>query len=202
MSTTYHAHGMETRATPTNLEGVVLIDVDFFRDERGFFIEFYHRQRFHDLGLKYEFVQDNHSRSSKGVLRGLHYQSEAAPMGKLVRCTTGLIFDVAVDIRMGSPTFGKWFGTELGAENMRQVMVPSGFAHGFVTLSDYAEVQYKCTGYYTPSAEGTLAWNDSQIAVEWPVAKPVLSVRDQKGVTLQQYAEQPAFRFAEEVEES
>jgi len=186
---------METQVTPTKLKGVVLIDIDFFRDERGFFIEFYHKERFRELGLEYEFVQDNHSRSSEGVLRGLHYQDETAPMGKLVRCTAGAIFDVAVDIRAGSPTFGDWFGTELSAANMRQIMVPSGFAHGFLTLSDLAEVQYKCTGYYTPSSEGTLAWNDPQIGIAWPIGNPQVSNRDRNGMTMLQYAERPAFRF-------
>ncbi len=186
---------MKIQVTPTNLPGVALIDTDFFRDQRGFFIEFYHRQRFAEHGLEYEFVQDNQSGSTQGVLRGLHYQDERAPMGKLVRCTVGAIFDVAVDIRVGSPTFGRWFGVELSAETMRQVMVPSGFAHGFVTLSDRAEVQYKCTGYYTPVSEGTLAWNDPEVAIDWPIAAPTLSARDQRGMTLGEYMKSPAFQF-------
>lgn len=186
---------MRIEVTPTSLEGVVLIDTHLFRDERGFFIEFYHRQRFAEQGLDYEFVQDNHSGSVKGVLRGLHYQNETAPMGKLVRCTVGVIFDVAVDIRVGSPTFGRWFGVELSAASMRQIMVPDGFAHGFATLSDRAEVQYKCTGYYNPTSEGTLAWNDPDVAIDWPVAAPTLSSRDQQGLTLREYLSSPAFRF-------
>jgi dTDP-4-dehydrorhamnose 3,5-epimerase len=186
---------MDSRVTHTDLQGVVIIDTDFFRDERGFFIEFYHRRRFAELGLRYDFVQDNHSGSSRSVLRGLHYQDETAPMGKLVRCSLGSIFDVAVDIRVGSPTFGRWVGVELSAENMRQVMVPSGFAHGFVTLSERAEVQYKCTGFYEPASEGTLAWNDPDIAINWPVENPTLSGRDRQGVTLRQYHQSPAFRF-------
>ena len=187
---------VKINVTPTSLPGVVLIDTDFFRDQRGFFIEFYHQQRFAEQGLEYEFVQDNHSGSTKDVLRGLHYQDETAPMGKLVRCTIGAIFDVAVDLRVGSATFGKWFGVELSAENMRQIMVPSGFAHGFATLSDRAEVQYKCTGFYNPASEGTLAWNDPEVAVDWPVAKPTLSARDQHGMTLREYLANPAFQFS------
>ena len=136
------------------------------------------------------------ARSVAGVLRGLHYQDESAPMGKLVRCTGGSIFDVAVDLRVGSPTFGKWFGVELSADNMRQVMIPSGFAHGFVTLSDRAEVQYKCTGFYNPASEGTIAWNDRDVAIQWPISEPVLSARDQKGMTLDEYLRKPAFKFS------
>jgi dTDP-4-dehydrorhamnose 3,5-epimerase len=186
---------MKIAVIPTSLPGVVLIDTEYFRDERGFFIEHYHKKRFAENGLKYEFVQDNHSGSTHGVLRGLHYQDESAPMGKLVRCTVGVIFDVAVDIRVGSPTFAEWYGVELSSERMQQLMVPSGFAHGFVTLSDRAEVHYKCTGYYSPASEGTIAWNDPEIAIEWPLANPVLSARDRRGVTLREYLRNPAFEF-------
>jgi len=169
---------METTATPTPLEGVCVIEIKYFRDERGFFIENYHKLRFAEIGLTAEFVQDNHSRSRARVLRGLHYQHLAAPMGKLIRCTSGTIFDVAVDLRVGAPTFARWFAIELTAENMKQLYVPPGFAHGFVTRSETAEVQYKCTGFYTPSAEGTLAWNDPDVAVAWPIADPIISQRD------------------------
>jgi len=186
---------MEIHVSPTDLQGVVLIDTDFFRDDRGFFIENYHRERFAKDGIDHEFVQDNHSGSAGGVLRGLHYQDESAPMGKLVRCTAGSIFDVAVDLRVGSPTFGRWVGVELSAKNMRQIMVPSGFGHGFVTLSEWAEVQYKCTGFYTPSSEGTIAWNDPEIGIDWPVSEPTLSARDRSGTSLRDYAEKPAFRY-------
>jgi dTDP-4-dehydrorhamnose 3,5-epimerase len=189
---------MDIHVTPTKLDGVVLIDTDFFRDERGFFIENYHKQRFAEHGLDYEFVQDNHSRSSAMVLRGLHYQDTTAPMGKLVRCTAGCVLDVAVDIRLGSPTFGQWVAAELSADNQRQIMVPAGFAHGFLTLSDVAEVQYKCTGYYTPSAEGGLAWDDPDIGIEWPHPDPVLSNRDRNAASLAQYRERPAFVYGEE----
>ena len=184
---------MDITVTPTRLVGVVLIDTDYFRDERGFFIENWHRRTYAEHGLDLEFVQDNHSRSAKGVLRGLHYQDPTAPMGKLVRCTVGAILDVAVDIRVSSPTFGQWVSAELSDENMRQIYVPEGFAHGFVTLSDFAEVQYKCTGFYTPPSEGTIAWNDRDIGIMWPIAEPLLSGRDQKGMSLSEYRQHPAF---------
>lgn len=184
---------MAIRLTPTKLDGVVLIDTDFFRDERGFFIEVWHKQRYIEAGLDYDFVQDNHSRSSQKVLRGLHYQDTTAPMGKLVRCTAGAILDVAVDLRLSSPTFGQWVSAELSAKNMRQIMVPDGFGHGFVTLSASAEVQYKCTGLYAPSSEGTVAWNDREIGIEWPLANPILSARDQAGMSLAEYRRTPAF---------
>jgi dTDP-4-dehydrorhamnose 3,5-epimerase len=186
---------METVAIPTPLEGVLIVEIKYFRDERGFFIEAYHQQRFAEVGITETFVQDNHSRSRAGVLRGLHYQDMTAPMGKLVRCTQGAIFDVAVDLRVGSPTLGKWFGLELTAENMKQLWVPPGFAHGFVTLSESAEVHYKCSGFFTPSSEGGLAWNDSDVRVAWPVADPILSQRDQNAPRLRQYLEKPAFRY-------
>jgi dTDP-4-dehydrorhamnose 3,5-epimerase len=186
---------MEIHVTPTELDGVVLIDTDAARDERGFFIESYHRERFARHGLDYDFVQDNHSRSCQMVLRGLHYQDRSAPMGKLVRCTVGRVLDVAVDIRLGSPTFGRWVAAELSADNMRQIMIPGGFAHAFLTLSDVAEVQYKCTAYYTPEAEGGLVWNDPEIGIEWPVAAPVLSKRDRGAQSLAEYRLSPAFVY-------
>lgn len=187
---------MDITINQTGLEGVVVVDTAFFRDERGFFIESYHRRRYFDSGLRHEFVQDNHSRSGRNVLRGLHYQDMTAPMGKLVRCTLGCILDVAVDIRQGSPTFGRWVALELSADNMRQVFVPPGYAHGFLTLSDSAEVQYKCTAYYVPAAEGVIAWNDKDLAIDWPCATPVLSARDSKGMSFQDYQRNPAFRFS------
>ncbi|MEP6872591.1 MAG: dTDP-4-dehydrorhamnose 3,5-epimerase [Anaerolineaceae bacterium] len=184
---------MAIRVSPTKLDGVVLIDTDFFRDERGFFIEVWHQERYAEAGLDYAFVQDNHSRSAQKVLRGLHYQDATAPMGKLVRCTVGAILDVAVDLRVSSPTFGQWVSAELNAGNMRQIMVPAGFGHGFATLSEFAEVQYKCTGLYTPSSEGTVAWDDPEIGIEWPSADPILSGRDQAGMSLSEYRRMPAF---------
>lgn len=186
---------MDIHVTKTKLDGVLLIDTDFFRDERGFFIEVYHKQRFAEHGITDEFVQDNHSRSEKKVLRGFHYQDMSAPMGKLVRCTAGAVLDAAVDLRAGSPTFGQWVSAELTAENMRQIWVPAGFGHAFATLSDSAEVQYKCSGLYTPESEGTVAWNDPDIAVEWPFDDPVLSNRDQNAMSLAQYLERPAFHW-------
>ena len=184
---------MDITVTQTPLEGVVIVDTDFFADERGFFIEAYHKRRYAESGIDYDFVQDNHSRSQKGVLRGFHYQSQEAPMGKLVRCTRGTIFGVAVDLRTASPTCGQWFGIELSEENMRQLMVPSGFGHAFLTLSDSAEVQYKCTGFYDPPSEGTIAWNDAEIGVFWPLEAPTLSARDQHGMSYRDYLSNPAF---------
>jgi dTDP-4-dehydrorhamnose 3,5-epimerase len=180
---------------PTKLSGVVIIRTDFFRDERGFFIENYHKERFAQHGITDEFVQDNHSRSGERVLRGIHYQDMTAPMGKLVRCTEGAIFDVAVDLRVGSPTLGQWVGVELSAENQDQLMVPAGFGHAFVALSPFAQVAYKCTGYYTPPAEGTIRWDDPDLAIAWPVREPIVSQRDSNGVCFQEYLKNPAFRF-------
>ncbi len=186
---------MEIRVVETALDGLVIVETEFVRDERGFFIESYHRQRYLEHGLDQRFVQDNHSRSARGVLRGLHYQDLTAPMGKLVRCSSGAIWDVAVDLRVGSPTFGKWVGMELTDENLTQLFIPPEFAHGFVVLSASADVQYKCTGYYTPASEGTIAWNDPEIAIEWPVNDPSLSQRDRGGMSLTTYAERPAFTY-------
>lgn len=184
---------MEVEAHSTTLPGVLVITTDFFRDERGFFIESYHKARYAKLGIEADFVQDNHSRSCAGVLRGLHYQDATAPMGKLVRCTRGRIFDVAVDLRSGSATYGKWAAEELTEYNMRQLWVPPGFAHGFATLSESAEVQYKCSGYYTPSSEGTIRWDDEDLAIAWPLAEPVLSIRDSAGRSFRDYRANPSF---------
>jgi dTDP-4-dehydrorhamnose 3,5-epimerase len=185
---------VEIIVTPTKLDGVVIVDSKFFIDERGFFMESYHQQTYAAHGIDAHFVQDNHSRSAQGVLRGLHYQDMTAPMGKLVRCTLGAIWDVAVDLRVGSPTFGQWVGVELNEENKRQLWVPPGFGHGFVTLSERADVQYKCSGFYTPAAEGVLAWDDPDVAIAWPVGAPTLSKRDQNGMSLRAYRERPAFQ--------
>jgi dTDP-4-dehydrorhamnose 3,5-epimerase len=185
---------MKTHVTKTPLAGLFVVDVDYFQDERGFFIEAWHKTDFAEAGIPFEFVQDSHSCSMARVLRGLHYQDMRAPMGKLVRCTTGRIFDVAVDLRVSSPTFGKWFGIELTADNKTQLYVPLGFAHGFATLSRTAEVQYKQTNFYQPAAEGGIAWNDSDIAIEWPIRDPILSKRDQNQISLQQYLKNPAFK--------
>jgi len=189
------ADALEIEVSKTRLEGVLLIDTRFFRDERGFFIENYHQQRFAEHGITADFVQDNHSGSNRGVLRGLHYQDMTAPMGKLVRCTAGAIQDVAVDLRVGSPTFGQWVSAELSQQNMRQIWVPPGFGHGFVTLSEYAEVQYKCSGFYTPSSEGTIAWNDPDLKIDWRIAEPQVSQRDRQAMSLAAYLKQPAFHY-------
>src|SRR5438132_7516431 len=164
---------MKTHVTTTFISGLVIVNIDYPRDERGFFIESWHKKDFAEAGLPFEFVQDSHSRSRYRVLRGLHYQDMRAPMAKLVRCTVGKILDVAVDLRMSSPTLGKWFKIELSSENNTQLFIPIGFAHGFAALSDVCEVQYKQTGYYHPEAEGGIAWNDPELGVPWPFQDPI-----------------------------
>ncbi len=168
----------------TKLDGVLLVTPQVFGDDRGFFMETYNQQKAEELGLPANFVQDNHSKSSKGVLRGLHYQSPQW-QGKLVRTVQGEIFDVAVDIRAGSSTFGEWVGFYLNDENKQQLYVPEGFAHGFVVTSDTAEVVYKCTSLYEPSQEGSVLWNDPDIGIVWPTDAPLLSAKDQIGQRLQ-----------------
>src|SRR3989442_249321 len=180
---------------PTALHGLVEIESEVHRDDRGFFLESFNRRRYQELGIDEEFVQDNHSHSKRGVLRGLHYQDMSAPMGKLVRCTVGSILDVVVDLRVGSPTFGQWLGEELSAENMRQLWCPPGFGHGFITLSDVAHVQYKCSGYYTPTAEGAIRWDDPDVGVSWPIGTPLLSAKDSRAPTLREYLSAPAFTY-------
>jgi dTDP-4-dehydrorhamnose 3,5-epimerase len=180
---------------PTSLDGVLVVEPEVHRDQRGFFLESYHKRRFMELGISDEFVQDNHSRSARGVLRGIHFQDMSAPMAKLVRCTAGRILDVAVDLRAGSPTFGRWWGVELSADNMRQLLVPVGFGHAFLTLSDAADVQYKCSGYYSRGAEGAIAWNDPELAIDWPIADPVVSSKDQAAMRLSEYRKNPVFRY-------
>jgi len=184
---------MKPELIKTPLDGPVIIDVHYFEDERGFFMEVWQKKDFAALGLDLEFCQENHSRSAYGVLRGLHYQDMTAPLGKLIRCTLGTIFDVVVDLRVSSPTFGKWFGLELSAANKKQFYIPPGFAHGFASLTEFVEVQYKQTGYYNPSAEQSIAWNDPDIDIDWPIKDPTLSNRDQKGISLQDYLKNPAF---------
>jgi len=174
---------------------VIVIEPAVHRDDRGFFLESYHKQRYAELGITDEFVQDNHSRSAKGVLRGIHYQDMTAPMSKLVSCTAGAILDVAVDLRLGSPTFGRWVAEELTAENMLQLYIPVGFGHAFLTLTERADVQYKCGGYYAPASEGSVIWNDPEIGIRWPEPSPVLSGKDQQAQSLAAYRQRPAFRF-------
>lgn len=190
---------MEIRVIPTELPDVVIIEAAAVYDVRGFFIETYHRQRYVEQGITAEFVQDNHSRSSEGVLRGIHYQDMTAPQAKLLRCTVGTILDVAVDLRVGSPTFGRWVMVELSAENQRQLLVPVGFGHAFLTCSAVAEIQYKCTSYYAPAAEGAIAWNDPDLAIPWPISEPILSERDrQRAMRLQEYLAAPAFIYGQQ----
>src|SRR3954454_25073330 len=186
---------MEIRVVPTALDGVVIIETAFVHDERGFFIETYHRENYAAQGLADEFVQDNHSRSARGVLRGIHYQDMTAPMIKLVRCTAGALLDVAVDLRVGSPTFGQSVMVELTAENKKQLWVPVGFGHAFVALADGTEIQHKCSNYYAPASEGAIAWNDPDLAIDWPIADPLLSARDRAAMSLTDYLANPAFRM-------
>ena len=180
------------KATRLAIPEVVLIEPKVFGDARGFFFESYNQRAFNEAtGTDFQFVQDNHSRSAKGVLRGLHYQLRQ-PQGKLVRVVQGAVFDVAVDIRKSSPTFGQWVGVELSADNHRQLWVPPGFAHGFLVLSDSADFLYKTTDYYAPEHERCIAWNDPALAIVWPDMgmAPCLSGKDQRGLGL---AEAPVF---------
>jgi len=165
------------KITETSLPGVFLIEPKRFGDNRGFFLETFRSDLFEEAGISAQFVQDNHSRSSKGVLRGLHYQL-VQPQGKFVRVATGAVFDVAVDVRRGSPNFGQWFGAELSEDNMNMMYVPPGFDHGFVVLSDTADFIYKCTDYYHPESEQGIAWDDPDIGVEWPISDIMLSEKD------------------------
>ncbi|MCL9998914.1 MAG: dTDP-4-dehydrorhamnose 3,5-epimerase [Erythrobacter sp.] len=175
----------------TAIDGVLIIEPRVFGDERGFFMEIWNAASFAAAGLDLSFVQDNHSRSQKGVLRGLHFQNPG-PQGKLVRVTNGAVFDVAVDLRRSSPTFGRWVGVELSAANKRMFWVPEGFAHGFLTLEPDTDFLYKCTAPYAPQSEHTLAWNDPAVGIEWPLGgiEPALSAKDAVGVCL---ADVPAF---------
>jgi dTDP-4-dehydrorhamnose 3,5-epimerase len=168
----------------TKIKDVWLLKPKVFRDERGFFVETYNERTFAELGIHYHFVQDNLSRSRKNVLRGLHYQIRQ-PQGKLIRVILGEVFDVCVDIRRGSPTFGRWVGERLSAENQNALWVPPGFAHGFLVLSDWVEVVYKTTDFYAPHYERTIRWNDSDLAIDWPVAgSPELSDKDRDAPSL------------------
>ncbi|EEV4487488.1 dTDP-4-dehydrorhamnose 3,5-epimerase, partial [Escherichia coli] len=164
---------------------VLIFEPKVFGDERGFFMESFNQKVFEEaVGRKVEFVQDNHSKSSKGVLRGLHYQLEPYAQGKLVRCVVGEVFDVAVDIRKSSPTFGKWVGVNLSAENKRQLWIPEGFAHGFLVLSEIAEFVYKTTNYYHPESEGCIKWDDSFLMIDWPNKPIAISEKDKKGSSI------------------
>ena len=172
----------------TPLQDVYILEPKVFGDSRGFFLETWNEEAFRSAGFDLKFVQDNHSRSARGILRGLHYQTEHT-QGKLVRVTSGSVFDVAVDLRRNSPSLGKWFGVSLSAENHRMLWVPPGFAHGFYVTSDYADFLYKCTDVYHPNSEMTLAWNDPTVGIEWPVPpgeEPLLSGKDAEGLSWEQ----------------
>ena len=171
------------RVIATDLPGVLVIEPVVHRDGRGFFVETYHADRYREHGIAAPFVQDNQSRSAHGTLRGLHLQLQR-PQGKLLRVIEGEIFDVAVDVRRGSATFGRWVSVTLSADNFRQVYVPPGFAHGFYVLSPIAQVEYKCTEMYNPASEIGIAWNDPAIGIDWPTREPLLSARDSKQPTL------------------
>ncbi len=172
--------------SPT-LPEVVIIEPELFQDNRGFFMEMYHQKKFHEAGIKENFVQDNRSRSHRGTIRGLHYQL-GKPQGKLVSALSGEVFDVAVDIRKGSPTIGKWFGMTLIGESKKGLYIPPGFAHGFCVLSEEAEFFYKCSDFYSPEDERCIRWNDPDLAIDWPVENPVISEKD---------ANAPLFKDAE-----
>ena len=184
---------MKIEVQETSLPGVVVVSHEFFEDERGFFVEVYRQDLFRDAGLPHTFAQLNHSRSAKNVVRGLHFQWDP-PMGKLMRVTQGAAFLVAVDIRTGSPTLGRWYGLEVTAESRRQVWAPAGFARGFCVLSDYAEIEYLCTGTYNPKGESGISWNDRAIGIEWPARDPVLSAKDLSAPPLAGWLSRPESR--------
>jgi dTDP-4-dehydrorhamnose 3,5-epimerase len=171
----------------TKIAGVLIIEPKVFGDSRGFFLETFHADRYAEYGIESNFVQDNYSRSSKGVLRGLHCQKNY-PQGKLVSVTSGIVFDVAVDIRQDSSTFGQWVGITLSADDHKQFYIPPGLAHGFCVLSDTADFQYKCTDYYHPEDEASIRWNDPDIGIEWNISEPILSEKDAKAPFLKDYA--------------
>ncbi len=175
------------KITKTKLDGVVIIEPDVFGDNRGFFMESWNKKKMEEVGLYYDFVQDNHSKSTvKGTLRGIHFQKGDKAQAKLVRCVKGAVLDVAVDLRKNSPTFKQWVGVELSAENKKQLLIPRGFGHGFVTLTDDVEFLYKSDNYYAPEAEGGIRWNDPDIGVEWGLENPILSEKDKINTLLQE----------------
>ena len=169
----------------TEIPDVMIVQPRVFEDPRGFFMETYHQRQFAEWGITAEFVQDNHSRSSRGVLRGLHYQIEHS-QGKLCRVVRGEIYDVAVDLRRSSATYGRWVGISLSEQNRRQMYVPTGFAHGFVVVSEIAELLYKCTDFYCPRHERSIRWDDPDLAIDWPVREPLLSPKDANGVAFRE----------------
>jgi len=172
----------------TSLGGAYLITPKVFQDERGFFMETYSKKNFEEAGIKVDFVQDNHSLSvSKGVLRGLHFQLQPNTQSKLVRVTRGSVYDVIVDLRKDSPTFGKWEGFTLSAENFLMLFIPQGFAHGFCTMEDNTEFQYNCDNFYAPESEGGIIWNDPTLGIDWPVEDPILAEKDKKHPTFKEF---------------
>ena len=178
------------KITKTKLDGVVIIEPDVFGDNRGFFMESWNKKKMEEAGLYYDFVQDNHSKSTvKGTLRGIHFQKGDKAQAKLVRCVKGAVFDVAVDLRKNSPTFKQWVGVELSAENKKQLLIPRGFGHGFVTLTDDVEFLYKADNYYAPEADAGIRWNDPEIGVEWGIEVPILSEKDKKNPFLKDCTE-------------
>jgi dTDP-4-dehydrorhamnose 3,5-epimerase len=185
---------MQLKKESEHLNGIFVIVPEVFQDDRGFFTEVYRKDQFNELGISDEFVQDNHSRSSKNVLRGLHFQWDP-PMGKLMRVTVGSAYLLAVDIRKGSPTLGGWFGLEVSAENKKQIWAPAGFARGFCVLSDFAEIQYKCSGIYNNKAESGILWNDPALGIKWPCSDPILSSKDEKAQTLEQWLTRPESNY-------
>ncbi len=178
--------------TETPLAGVLVIEPVVHRDPRGFFLETYRADRYRAAGIDATFVQANHSRSTRNTLRGLHWQEGAHPQAKLVRAVVGEVFDVAVDIRPDSPTFGRWFGLHISADNFRQIYIPVGFAHGFCVLSDVAEIEYQCSDVYDRASERGLMWNDPDLNIQWPIAEPLLSDRDRQHPTFRDFRAQAA----------
>lgn len=178
------------KITKTKLDGVVIIEPDAFGDNRGFFMESWNKKKMEEVGLFFNFVQDNHSKSTvRGTLRGIHFQKGDKAQAKLVRCVKGAVFDVAVDLRKNSPTFKQWVGVELSEENKKQLLIPRGFGHGFVTLTDDVEFLYKADNYYAPEADAGIRWNDPDIGIEWGVENPILSEKDKKNPFLKDYKE-------------
>lgn len=193
---------MEIRIDSRHLNDVVVIIPDIFQDNRGFFMETFRSDQFAALGLPTEFVQDNHSRSSKGTIRGLHFQWDP-PMGKLMRVTAGTAYLVALDIRKQSPTLGKWVGVYASAENRRQIWAPAGFARGFCAVSETVEIQYKCTGIYNSKAESAILWNDPVVGIDWPTTDPLVSQRDQQALKLSEWLlcpEADFFQYSERMQ--
>lgn len=182
----------------TTLPGVLLIEPDVVNDSRGFLLESFQRQRYSAEGIKVDFIQDNHCRSVRGTLRGLHFQSKF-PQAKLIYVSVGAIFDVAVDIRLGSPSYSQWYGAHLNEDNHRQLYIPEGFAHGFCVLSEVADIHYKFSDYYNPSDECGVIWSDPKIGIDWPIENPILSERDTKHLTLGAISEDkvPCYEFAD-----